>query len=141
MKQPGDYANIIVHREEVFWGRAITRFEWQGPESAPVLVRPDLLRAAGVENYRSAPSLIPAGVLPWPLRLVDRNFITGSAEYVRTDTGAGFLRWAWYAVRRRVSGSSALVFARFVMTLMVWNLAYVPEGERITWRAIGKRRP
>lgn len=135
-------ANIVCTREEIWRGRAVCRFRWDGDPAAPVRVDFDTLRAFFGAEHKDIPQTLPPGPFPWPMRLVRANeWYESSGEYVRTDTTRGWLAWAYYAARHRISEAVAPVFARCILTLMVWNLAYVAPNERVTWRAIGRKRP
>lgn len=124
-----DYAEIIesVHDIPLPGGgiRSYMVFRWQGKRTWPVQIHKE------IEDY------IPS--LPWKLRLIDFEPARDICTYQRKD---GIL-WLWSLlswVRCRFGLYCSWWYARFICTLMIWGLAYIPPGAAPSRRHIGKKR-
>lgn len=75
---------------------------------------------------------IDISVLPWKLKLIDRFPHKRSALYMRKE----FLIFTFpYEIKKIFM----FIYYRVISTLMVWGLAYTPEGCVPSWKDIGKK--
>lgn len=77
---------------------------------------------------------------PWPVKIVDEDIMRGIFTVARTD-GANKFSFVYHYLKEKLLNATWKFRARFIITLMVWNLAYVPAGERPSMCHIGKKSP
>jgi hypothetical protein len=119
-----DQATIRVETITVL-NRRILTFFWEGPRTATVLVSMDLWEEVKEQ-------------LPWKVRIVGKDERRYAFIIARAD-GPYFFSWLYHTAKAHLWNWTAGFKARLVMTLVVWNLAYVPDGEIPGWRHVGKR--
>lgn len=117
-------AEIIVHEEELVRGRVSRWFEWRGT---------GLARVSQFSIFREDD--IPSS---WKLKLVKRDDQLGMMYYARSD-GLSFFSWLYWLVHTKLGSMFLRIYYRFILTLMVWGLAYTEVGCVPSWRDIGKR--
>jgi hypothetical protein len=80
-------------------------------------------------------------VLPWPVKVIKEADFGRSVVIIRKDVG-WHLWWilvaSWYKYFR--SREYYHFKWRVIKTFEVWNLAYQPEAEILSWRNIGRKR-
>ncbi len=122
--------NVMCHYQEVYNGHGITTYEWKGPARGKVIITSDLLVAE--------PTLLDE--LPWLLMKIADNPLSDTAWYVRRDVYGG-LWWRLVAFAMWLHQARRPLSVRIILTLHIWGLAYCPEGEPVSWKQVGKRRP
>jgi len=120
-------ADILVKEHRLPWGRRTFTFEWVGPATGVVEMDWD----AWERFYK--------GKLPWPLRVVAEDLLAAKVYVARVDEPY-HLSWAYHATRAWLQRTLGLLWARCILTLMVWGLAWVPEGEIPSRKHIGRKR-
>lgn len=121
-----DRANIKTTVKPVMFGdggRASFDYEWEGDPTAPVLI-----------NSRMAADL------PWPMALIEENYLMRGGWYIRLDVRGAWYRRGWLIAVRRVSRAWEWFTARCVLTLHVWGLASYEPGRIPSWRDVGIRK-
>lgn len=121
-----EYAEIRVTETRVFRDHRLRTYEWQGPRWATTRVPCRYWNELRKEA-------------PWPLKWVWFDGYNDTYTVARAD-GAARFTWLWWTVRAWLKDRVPLVKTRFILSLMVWNLAYVPEGERVDWCHVGRKR-
>jgi len=116
------YAKIKVTQHPEAFGVMRRTYAWEGPLTAPVLI-----------DGRYGAEL---SALPWPLRLIERNYAMDAGIYIRTDVRWWRVTAARYALRKAWEWFTV----RCVLTLYVWGLANPRTGGIPSWRDIGWKR-
>lgn len=119
-------AQILVQETTLPFGRRHRSYEWQGSRFATAEVSFGLY----VPLKKEA---------PWPLKVVGDDFQNGRRIIARADGAAAF-SWLYHSAVGWWSRTTGLTKSRLIITLMVWNLAYVPEGGMPDWCHVGKGR-
>jgi hypothetical protein len=125
-----EYARLVYQRQELIDGRYLVTVKWEGNPCLPIVVDP---RFSSREFEIAQQS--------WPLVKIGqtRDWMKPCDVYARTDVGLG-IPARYHRLRYWLRRKTGPLKARIVMTAMIWGLAYVPEGEIITWSHLGKRR-
>jgi hypothetical protein len=118
-----NYARIAVRTHELILGRRYFTYEWEGKRHWPVYISHAYIANVEAELKN----------MPWPLVKVRDEPWLGSAEYIRGDVAGGW--WARAIVARNLAAQVfAGIYARLIMTAMIWGFAYVSPAVSPSWR-------
>jgi hypothetical protein len=136
-----EYAQILLTRpprpESSRWERIIYRggdrwdWNWVGDSPVALINWCDLKKLEQVRD-----------TVPWQFEVVDYDSVRNLATIVRTDTGVPY--YAYYRFEkdvRAIAHGLTWLGTRMVLLAQRWGWAYVPPGEMISWRHLGKSRP
>jgi hypothetical protein len=131
---------IVLRQCDLPLGRSYLRPTWEGSRDGLVKVPRMTLRYI----LGHAPDVYPHSLTVDGIRLrfvgeLTYDFIGDSATYARAD-GSNVLAWLWLVLSVRMQRVSQEIYYRVVLKLMVWGLARVPQGQRPSWRHIGRRK-
>jgi hypothetical protein len=103
----------------------VLKFFWDCPRTATALVDKDAWEQV---KY----------LLPWPVKVVKDTPARYAVVVARAD-GPYFFSWLYHTAKASLRNWTAVFRARLIMTLAVWALAYVPDGEIPSWYHVGKK--
>lgn len=126
-------AKIIIHGEDLPWEMRRYTATWEGPRNGVVAFSTMLLKSRSSAIRRVDDTHLDA--VGYPLRKVGEDDYGIEQYYARADRLYS-LSWAWHFSRRLTSRFLGLVWARIILTLMVWNLAEVPANTVPTWECV-----
>lgn len=98
-------------------------YEWIGDPTAPILL-----------------SSRQAADLPWPMAMIEEDYMANGGWYIRLDQHGVWYRRLWYITTSRMRRAWQWFTVRAVLTLYVWGLASYDPGRVISWRDVGIRR-
>jgi hypothetical protein len=116
------YAEILVHQHTIEpTGAQYRTYEWIGRKYWPIFIGDD------VRNR-----------LPWSFLEIEKSLDGRVTLCVRKDA---LLPIGWLIIAK-VNTVNVLqwVYYRIIATLMIWGLAYIPNGTIPSWRHIGKKK-
>lgn len=113
-------ALIIVRREEIYPGKYILSYEWEGGLREPVSISLD----------------VDISKFPFPLIAIPEQGFTFSRTYIRTDVSF----WQFPYMRVKILNFLRDINARLIMTAHIWGLVRVYEAEIPTWKHAFKNR-
>ena len=112
-------ANLLKERKEIWPGRYIETYKWEGNVNDTVFL----------DDY------IDINSLPFPLKKVDFSYSTGLCVYIRTDTKF----WRITELKILISKFVTKLNSRLIATAVIWGLAKVNPGEIPSWKSLFKR--
>ena len=120
-------AYIEIHEERLPMRGRIRTYYWRGNPAGVAVV--DRKFWADLEKE-----------LPWPVVIIEDEVVWQQYRIARTD-GANRLFSIYHSIRHKAKTLKDGFQMRFIVTLMVWGLAYVPENQKPSWRHIGRKNP
>ena len=119
-------ANIIVTRHDIYMDKCFYTFQWDGPENGTAYIQKRYY-----DRYRE--------LIPWKLKVIEFNFNRNSYLVARQD-GINFIssmvHWIKATLKRKLFSFKMKV----ILTCIIWNHGYIPEGEVLSWKHIRKRK-
>jgi hypothetical protein len=119
-------ADIIITRHNIYHNYHYYTFKWEGKKTATTLI--------DRESYE-----LFKNQFPWKLKVIEFNLMANSYVVARKDNVLcinAICHWI-KAYAKRITIKTK---CRIIITAMIWNLAYVPDGEIPEWKHIGKKK-